>query len=240
MHCTSVHQHAIGFQPEHVLHTLPNRAPKPRAILKKSQVITIFQLKHNLLSATKVARSYGVSEKAVRDIWTSRTWATETWHLDPSRALKIKQSGRPLGSRDSKPRKPRQALVGGCDHTSVILKCAESDGDHLSESCSQDAGLCEGRRTYIGRLDLEHRDQIHGHPVGRPGSDAFLCSKQQCFVRMKSLDEQLFDWERGQHGTCLSDPFKADWSQLRAVSSGAACRGAEPTAEKAEIVLPCI
>jgi hypothetical protein len=219
MHCLSLHQDATGFQQEHASHSLPKRASKPRAVLTKSQVIAIFQLKHNLLSATKIARPYGVSEKAVRDIWTARTWATETWHLDPSRAVKIKQSGRPLGSRDSKPRNPRQASIGVCAHTSVILHCAESDCNHLSESCicPNDAGLWEERQTNIGCFDQEHLDRIQRHQVDRPGSDSFLCTDQECFVRTKSLDDQLFDWERGlrgKHGTSWSDPFKADWPQL--------------------------
>ncbi len=48
-----------------------------------------------------------VSEKTVRDIWTGRTWSRETWHLDTSRNLQLKQLGRPKGCRDSQPRKQR-------------------------------------------------------------------------------------------------------------------------------------
>jgi hypothetical protein len=72
-------------------------------------VLNIFQIKSKIPSATKVARFYGVSEKTIRDIWTGRTWAAQTWHLDKSRVLKIKPTGRPIGRRDTKPRKPRQS-----------------------------------------------------------------------------------------------------------------------------------
>ena len=58
-----------------------------------------------LMIAAHVSKIYGVSEKAVRDIWTGRTWSKETWHLDASRSRPLKKMGRPVGRQDTKPRK---------------------------------------------------------------------------------------------------------------------------------------
>ena len=59
------------------------------------------------MTAAKLSVIYGVSEKAVRDIWTGRTWAKETWHLDMSRPITKKHAGRPKGSKDKIPRRRR-------------------------------------------------------------------------------------------------------------------------------------
>ena len=61
------------------------------------------------MSAASVSKKYGVSEKAVRDIWTGRTWSKETWHLDALRSRPVKKMGRPVGRQDTKPRKSRIA-----------------------------------------------------------------------------------------------------------------------------------
>ena len=86
-------------------HTLESR--KTRAKLTETDALDIFHCKAHLLSATCVAKKYGVSEKAVRDIWTGRTWSKETWHLDTSRSRPLKKMGRPVGRKDAKPRKSR-------------------------------------------------------------------------------------------------------------------------------------
>ena len=80
---------------------------KPQARLSQVQALEIFQSKASNQSSAKVAKSYGINEKTVRDIWTGRTWAKETWHLDPSRRVAIKKMGRPIGCRDTKPRKQK-------------------------------------------------------------------------------------------------------------------------------------
>mmetsp|Transcript_75488 Transcript_75488/g.202231 ORF Transcript_75488/g.202231 Transcript_75488/m.202231 type:complete len:142 (+) Transcript_75488:87-512(+) len=60
------------------------------AKLTKQQVIEIYAIKlhqddsldEQMPTAFKVARHYGVSDKAVRDIWKGRTWLRETAALD--------------------------------------------------------------------------------------------------------------------------------------------------------------
>jgi hypothetical protein len=88
---------------------------KPRAILTNAQVITIYR--HKLASlqpgsarpcASAIAGLYGISEKAVRDIWTGRTWSAETSQFEPSRPVRtVAPLGRPKGSKDSAPRRRR-------------------------------------------------------------------------------------------------------------------------------------
>lgn len=91
-----------------------------RAILTDEQAQTIYRHKPGTASkrgvkvgtfqdrAAALAKMYGISVKTVRDIWIGRTWYRATYHLDTSRAPTIdrllKKSGRPKGSKDSKPR----------------------------------------------------------------------------------------------------------------------------------------
>jgi hypothetical protein len=87
-----------------------------RERLTKEQVLNIFKIRFGPAKATKtysssaasIARHYSVSEKAIRDIWSRRTWASETAHLHPV-VLHIKSTmGRPKGSLDRKIRKSRR------------------------------------------------------------------------------------------------------------------------------------
>ena len=189
---------------------------RPRAVLSKSEVIEIFNARLTLKSATKVAGLYRVSEKAIRDIWTGRTWAAETWHLDMSRPLKVKPSGRPLGSRDSKPRKQRQAP----EHSRGSVKqltarkasnisksaCGRDDTRVASEEFSASIGYslcdmlpqdCKAVRPYDQGIKYHDPDSY---------GTAHSCS----------LDEQLLYWEHVSLGEDhVPDPFEADWTQAR-------------------------
>jgi hypothetical protein len=85
------------------------QACKTRTILTLQQAIDIFAIKmgqlgsntkrSKYLTAAVVARSFGVSEKAIRDIWSGRTWVRETMHLDPAGAAaktqRLRLPGRP-------------------------------------------------------------------------------------------------------------------------------------------------
>ena len=88
---------------------------KPQARLTHDEVVEIFMARATKQSASQVCVRFGVSEKAVRDIWTGRTWAKETWHLDTSRSIEMKKLGRPLGRNDTKPRKQKIASRKGDD-----------------------------------------------------------------------------------------------------------------------------
>ena len=85
---------------------------KPRAVLNEAEAIAIFQLRPRsdlprvVRDSLSVAQAFTVSEKTVRDIWSARTWHRETLHLDPSRPARADTlPGRPLGRKDSAPRR---------------------------------------------------------------------------------------------------------------------------------------
>jgi hypothetical protein len=127
---------------------LPVRLPGKRAALTNQQVIEIFGLRQSkceisgssshftLTSRSKeISRKFGVSPKAVRDIWNRRTWCSVTSVIFPDANTNLSETitfpadscmkasvreatglrfelhgskgGRPRGSKDSKPRKRR-------------------------------------------------------------------------------------------------------------------------------------
>ena len=111
-----------------VMITTGGQCAKPRAVLTKEQAINIFRIstfnytKASRPTATSVAKAFGVSEKAIRDIWNGRTWCEETLPLDSSRQPKPrKKTGRPLGRKDSAPRRPKETTrqPGGSSRPAV-------------------------------------------------------------------------------------------------------------------------
>ena len=106
-------------------------ASKPRARLSVVQVLTIFQAKDSASTAAKLGAVYGVSEKAVRDIWSGRTWSRETWNSDSSRPLQLKRVGRPIGCKDKQPRKKRVnnhdelSRLFGIRQGAVLVECID-------------------------------------------------------------------------------------------------------------------
>jgi hypothetical protein len=113
-------------------------SPKPRAVLTKDQVRYIFRLSlsRERPSASHVARLYRVSEKTVRDIWTARTWREETKILDAYRGpQEARKTGRPLGRKDSKPRraktkKSEAKVPTRYSKSSVVTSEDDSKQDH--------------------------------------------------------------------------------------------------------------
>ena len=99
------------------------RCKKPRATLTSADAVEIYRRSlhraprslrpaSQWASAAALAREYGVSEKAIRDIWTGRTWAEDTRHLDSLRAPRTaRPKGRPPGRRDNGPRRRKAAAA---------------------------------------------------------------------------------------------------------------------------------
>ena len=66
-----------------------------RNFLSEDQAIAIYEIKlsndvrpfKTRTRAAEVSRLFGVSTKAVRDIWSRRTWSKETFHMLPNRPL---------------------------------------------------------------------------------------------------------------------------------------------------------
>ena len=84
---------------------------RPRNVLESHTAREIFHLKptHNTASlhaaSQRLASKYGVSSKAIRDIWKGRSWLDATydlWNVEDRPARRI--IGRPKGRKDSKPR----------------------------------------------------------------------------------------------------------------------------------------
>ena len=84
---------------------------RPRNVLESHTAREIFHLKttHNKASlhaaSQRLASKYGVSSKAIRDIWKGRSWLDATydlWNVEDRPARRI--IGRPKGRKDSKPR----------------------------------------------------------------------------------------------------------------------------------------
>ncbi|EKX37487.1 hypothetical protein GUITHDRAFT_116295 [Guillardia theta CCMP2712] len=116
-----------------------NDTPSARIILTEEMACEIYSKRtFGETRSTLVAQEYGVSPKAIRDIWNRRTWSYATYDLwtaeellDYRRSrrcekcntgqgghcvcLPVKRQGRPAGAKDSKPRKKRQFPVTGTE-----------------------------------------------------------------------------------------------------------------------------
>ena len=177
----------------------PQPAMKPRAKLAASDAIEIFSVRRSEVQATKLARIYGVSEKAIRDIWTARTWATETWHLDPSCELVLKQAGRPKGRTDSKPRRSKNVV----NHLWTGQLVGNSD-QHFVNQCFRSADsspiAIDLRFSLCGVVQRDH--------AGDAGFDVEASAP--------SLEEQLGAWDLETCSPESWDPFEQDWERARA------------------------
>ena len=186
-------------------------ASKPRARLTEAQVIAIFQAKASASSATKVAVVYGVSEKAVRDIWTGRTWSRETWHLDMSRPLQVRLTGRPKGRKDSKPRKSRANRHERSTSTELTSQVpCRSHGMH-------------GGAGYVfeqDSLEIQTRQQENRNSLLSQSTDPAAYfddsndwhrSTASSTLYHVSVDEQLHEWDGFWLNSAKADPFSGDW-----------------------------
>uniref|UniRef100_A0A7S0LWA9 Uncharacterized protein n=1 Tax=Cryptomonas curvata TaxID=233186 RepID=A0A7S0LWA9_9CRYP len=184
----------------------PTVAFKPRPRLTQSQAIDIFKMKNTASSAVKIAVYYEVSEKAVRDIWTGRTWSMETYHLDTARTVVLKQIGRPRGCRDQKPRKRR------VDNSVGIRKAIKS-----SASSSQ-----QGQEIMNSWFEqMNHGKQESQSDCSNTLTERFLTlisvdnpkessQSPSCAAR---VDELLTKWnETLWINSRNPDPFRDDWA----------------------------
>jgi hypothetical protein len=207
-------------------------ALKPRARLTEDQVIQIFKFKDGLLSSSKLATIYRVSEKTVRDIWTGRTWSRETCHLDPSRTFEPKQTGRPKGCRDSRPRNKRGS---GMRHRDSSSTGSSSAGLSKPDTESSSSGLA-GRVVYQRQqasdtaiiLPRSMFDQLSFPIIGLGLTDACTTCSSAChrsdpnfsynavdsnpssMELRASLDDQLHDWDTFWSRPHSADPFRGD------------------------------
>ena len=166
-------------------------AGKHRARLTETNVIAIFQSKTSGAQATSIGRAFGVSEKAIRDIWMGRTWAKETWHLEPSRLLVPKQTGRPRGRKDSLPRK-RKIAVEELDSP-----------DQIGSSFEHPYFRQQSSRYNLN--DITDHDLIRQFCITKPVGG-------YAQEHETSIDEDLHQWDKSIW--CESDPFQQDWKPI--------------------------
>ena len=183
----------------------PPIAFKPRARLTQSQAIDIFKMKNSASSAVKIAVCYGVSEKAVRDIWKGRTWSTETCHLDTARKVVPKQVGRPKGCRDQKPRKRR------VDTLFRIRKAITGKRSASSFEQGQEIMM-----SWFARINYGNQESQSDYPkdlIEECFSPFYVEKRDEsppsCAAR---VDEQLSTWnETLWINSRNPDPFRDDW-----------------------------
>ena len=183
--------------PAHV-HSTPQKAiSKARAKLTQSDALDIYNCKGSVTSAAALSKLYGVCEKAVRDIWTGRTWSKETWHLDKSRPLQIRKMGRPLGRKDAQPRKLR-GFRPITDSVSWSQSFRAAQISLESQSADKES-IFRIERNKIPKERMKVTDEV-------PASA--WCWRDQ------SIDDLLH--EKGLCGfdTAFEDPFGPDWAAV--------------------------
>jgi len=113
--------------------------------------------------AGALARAFGVSVKTIRDVWIGRTWCRATLDLTPDSQSDDssrfhKKAGRPLGSKDSKPRVKKMRSDSVQSIVFDALSCSSIDDSSLVECVSNidDSLLVE---------TLDHESDDLGHNI---------------------------------------------------------------------------
>ena len=131
---------------------LISKSTKRRAILTKEQVISIYRIKldsnqqpsNKGARATAIAYTFGVSEKAVRDIWSRRTWLSETQTLEMEDRLSSSESSEAppsiINDSDYVEIKPESNINSPLTEQ-VSLTCWENRTMNISEDITSDQDL---------------------------------------------------------------------------------------------------
>ena len=172
------------------------KLPKMRAKLTEADALNIYHRKSSFTSASAIAKLYGVSEKAVRDIWTGRTWSKETWHLDESRPFPAKKMGRPFGRKDAQPRKPR-SLRTIPETQTFCDKPVHVSPESQSIDIAPVFSIVMSEWPEARKMDTE--DVL---------SSAWIWHDQ-------SIDELLHEKTQCGFDTTFEDPFGPDWAAFR-------------------------
>ena len=189
-------------------------ASKPRATLSVAQAITIFRDRASSISAAEIATCYGVTEKAVRDIWKGRTWSKETGHLDTSRTRQSKPVGRPKGRKDLKPRKKRSTVqyrckLPSCDESPVQVSSSQHNGMYSMPVQAYEQGPASWESQVSQRMGSALF--FEGSSFWHRATEAWQTSSA---LHHGSVDEQLHAWEEFWSTSCSADPFNDDWTSM--------------------------
>ena len=210
----------------------------PHTKLTEAQAIQIFRSKLDLpqLSSAALATIYCVSEKAVRDIWTGRTWSRETWHLNTLRTIQQKQPGRPKGRRDTQPRKKCARKMHNEESSSMLTGPLPSSPSTSPSKWLGGLGpiLDPPPQDLEAEFCLKTRCQLSHLGVQGYGTVCADEAAEACFNRASSwhqsdprlwynmverrptqlytsMDEQLHDWGVFWSSFPTADPFRSDW-----------------------------
>ena len=204
------------------------QACKTRAILTADQAVEIFKIKLSNHTATRsqtisprsVACEFGVSEKAVRDIWKGRTWLRETMHLDPARAI--------LAARLRPPGRPRLNLQ--ISTASVEEATNHPDSRHAAEETQPSSSSPKDAKDYATSVSAPAHgqsanevvwwDQFHSTcPTDADDSCSLPYEISASTVAVTQSDSKSIEdrSESGAETTPLpesshtNDPFHDDW-----------------------------
>ena len=188
---------------------------KPRARLTEGQAIHIFEYNRSeqAPSSAKLAAWYGVSEKAIRDIWTGRTWSSVTQPPAPDQPRGRRMVGRPEGRKDQWPRRKIFVVSSQLAGTTILTRSETNMtlGDETSpfrpEAEINTALLPIDQREPDDCLSMSHT-QTH---IGIESASTCFNTDLPSFET--SVDEQLHAMRRT---FCISaqhpDPFRRDWT----------------------------
>ena len=152
--------------PSHQSHT----AGKHRRRLTESQVQSIYLAKKPGIRATKIACSFGVNEKTVRDIWSGRTWAKETLHRshgDSERSGSL--------SRVFERKQPKGTLM--------VQLATDQNRDRRTEIKIENIGQCYGGLEHLTDPDIISID------------DQLWTWDEAIWCDLRSSDPFKFDWK---------------------------------------------
>ena len=145
-------------------------AGKNRGRLTGSEVQSIYLAKKPGNRATKIAGSFGVNEKTVRDIWSGRTWAKETLHL---RQGDSERSGSLSGVIERK--QPKGTLM--------VQLATDQNRDRRNEIKIENIGQCYGGLEHLTDPDIISID------------DQLWTWDEAIWCDLRSSDPFKFDWK---------------------------------------------
>ena len=152
-------------------------AGKHRGRLTGSEVQSIYLAKKPGNRATKIAGSFGVNEKTVRDIWSGRTWAKETLHL---RQGDSERSGSLSGVIERKQAKGILTIQLSTDLHSLH---PDQNRDRRNEIKIENIGQCYGGLEHLTDPDIISID------------DQLWTWDEAIWCDLRSSDPFKFDWK---------------------------------------------
>ena len=192
------------------------RPRRHRAILTEQQAIEIFRIRSQnstpilMLGATFVAKRYGINERTVRDIWKQRTWTRATCSMaEGASPMLQKKIGRPIGSKDTKPRRQKLAAETSIPfyQSTTVFAASERDARPSIYSIGDTIprhGSLVNEDPMQGSLDSsDEAGLLDGRSLLEDGREAGEAS----------IDDQLHAWaQRGPHWI-IDAALSLDWGK---------------------------